>query len=317
MIRLYQDALKTSEVTTNLAWESEIRKYLDAIEKVHYQPMVFTTHEKALQIGNPKIGTYVFDEDVFGSLVRITVVRKKDAIAVRDTTGKGNGNKDVAIHNHLDGTLQSGDGIVCTIQPMRYSQKALHKVLLAEQSVSSPVEALFTGLAYLIEGDTVYVLEREHLREDHKYVILSATANETIYRKLFGDRLEFVDLSGTQQQGKLILHPERSYSKSSIQGKTADFVSAVVRDVQMYTLDGIICFKDLAVEKDGRTLLKGTEEDIPVLATFGALEGSGLISGKEIGGIWHSTSASIRLQALCVCAWIERYRRFCRAHSRT
>lgn len=58
--------------------------------------------------------------------------------------------------------------------------------------------------------------------------VLSATANEEIYRHLFGDRLRFSDLSNVETVGVIEQDTTYSYSRHSLQ-KHSKYIRELVR----------------------------------------------------------------------------------------
>jgi hypothetical protein len=112
------------------------------------------------------------------------------------------------------------------------------------------------------------------LRDDAKYIVLSATANETLYRQLFGERLEFMDLSGTETRGRCIVHNSRGYSKRSIAGDVKGFAEQVRMDRDKYGFDCVITHQAFVDALN--------KADIPVAGHFGALEGLDRLGGRDI-----------------------------------
>jgi len=174
-------------------------------------------------------------------------------------------------------------------KPPQYSEGRLHRLLLnAPKSLVSPIEALFTCNAYRKDVPTensqenVYCITRETLRPDRKYIVLSATADEEVYRMLFGERLEFIDLSGTELQGKVICHTTPSYSKSYISRDVDGFIEAVQKHQAKYGFDGIITHKQFVEEREDGMYLQKTNGAVPVFGTFGGLQGLDGFGGKSI-----------------------------------
>ena len=279
--KVYLEALQEEVVRNDSVWVTEIEDYLKSIQDIHRQNLIFTTHEKAWQIQNANIDTYIFDEDCFRSFFKITPVSVSDLMAVRREALKDGGKGKENIVQPIGRILNACEGETIELSQKPYSQTALHG-LIQQVPVTSPVEAVFTGKAYYKEKGFVQVLEMGAFLPEKKYVVLSATANENVYRRLLGDRLRFVDLSGTQKKGSVMLHPKRSYSKSTLKPMDEDFRQSIVHDVRVYTFDGIITHKNQVFEKGGRLFIKGGEDLPPVLATFGALEGLDGYSGKSL-----------------------------------
>jgi hypothetical protein len=62
----------------------------------------------------------------------------------------------------------------------------------------------------------MHYAHKKDIPTDRKIIILSATADEHIYRELFGDRLEFIDISNVVPVGNLVQDMSNSCSKSSL-----------------------------------------------------------------------------------------------------
>jgi hypothetical protein len=115
--------------------------------------------------------------------------------------------------------------------------------------------------------------------------MLSATPVIPLYQRLYQERLRLVETGQVAHRGKLYLHRERSYSRSSIASLKSGFPSIVEEFVKESDLDGVITFKEWTKEADNELLLTGTQQPIPVFSTFGATEGTNVATGKRIGVI--------------------------------
>jgi len=60
-----------------------------------------------------------------------------------------------------------------------------------------------------------YVVKRE-IPEDKKVLIMSASIPNYIYRKLYGDRINLIDVRDVKQQGSVIQYTNRSCSRNSL-----------------------------------------------------------------------------------------------------
>ena len=171
----------------------------------------------------------------------------------------------------------------------KYPSALIRKILLQmPDSFDSPIEALFCCNAFRKDHagqdakETIYCINCKPLLGNRKYVILSATADERIYSRLFGDRLEFIDLSGTMLKGALVCHTASSFSKSRISEDKTAFVERVKGDMEKLGFEGVITHKSFAESIDGGLCLTGSGGTIPVLGTFGALQGLDWLGGRNI-----------------------------------
>ena len=288
--RLYLAALEEPEVFLNAEWTVAIQEYLLALSEVHEQSSVVATHEKAYQLQhNGGIHTVVFDEDVTKTLVRVVELSIEDVRFFLEVLEKQDGAKYTRMADYLRGILKTPPKITVKPTPVPYPRRLLHKLLSKmPSSFNSPVEALFQCAACRIDSagrggaERIYCVTRQNLREDRKHIVLSATADEAIYRRLFGDRLEFVDLSGTELKGRLVCHTGRSFSKTSVMEDPAKFAAKVQKDMAELGFSGIITHKFCAEQMEGGVFLKHTGGTVPVYGTFGGLQGLDSFGGADI-----------------------------------
>jgi hypothetical protein len=263
--------------------ERKCYQYLHATQEIRRAGVVFLTHEKVFSLVNPRVRTVIFDEDPIYSLLKTTIVQRADVnMLLLYLRGKRNPTLQPII-GYLE-SLQAADASI----KERTDSLPLSTVmgLLRDENApqfQSPVASLFSCHFYHRSHDgNISCLERRALDPHRKYIILSATANEGIYRKLFGDRLRFIDLSGTETKGALVLHSDQSYSRSNIAQLGKDEMSkAVTAHAEQYGLDGVIVYKASAEGQGTERLVVGT--NVPVLCHYGAQYGLNGFSGKRIG----------------------------------
>ena len=294
VMALYKVALEQKEVLADENWHFEILEFLKAMKDVHTANQVICTHDKALMLRNEKVHTIVFDEDPLKKLFRVTDVRVADVsllyARLRQTTDareaaisrpdekEYESQDDGVMAEYLLDFLQLRDGEVLDTVATGYSRKRLTDLLNElSGSVDSPVGALFTGSCVMKDGAVFRVVERERLRDDKKYVVLSATANEQIWRSLYGNKVEFIDLSGTCLKGRLVQHPRNSFSKSRVRKDRGKALETIKELCEKYEVEQVVSHKELA-GSDGT--LEGTGYE--VFGHFGALEGLDSFSKKTL-----------------------------------
>lgn len=288
--QIYREALNHPKVQDNFQWAMQIGRYIEALREVHIHSQVFTTHEKAYQLQrNPNLHTFVFDEDFVKTLVRIDEVRLCDIDTIRKIIRDGGDERYASIDEHFKSIQHAPSRITHVQTPVEYPANLIHALIQrTPRDFASPIESLFTSGAYRKDAaiadapKSVFCITRQTLNEDKKFIVLSATADEEVYRMLFGDRLEFIDISGTEIMGKLFNHPKRSYSKQSIYTDLDAFVKTVGEDKARYGFDGIITHKFCAETENGGMCLKGSNREIPIFGTFGGLQGLDSFGGKDI-----------------------------------
>jgi hypothetical protein len=112
-------------------------------------------------------------------------------------------------------------------------------------------------------NDIVVFSKRRDLPSDKKIIILSATANQWIYQRLYGNRISFVDIGNIRTIGEIIQYSRRSCSRDSLK-KDKEFFDKVK---QLHGDKPVITFK---VYDDDN------------IAHFNALEGLDEFNGKDL-----------------------------------
>lgn len=292
---------------------AECASWLECLRAVNTKSLIFGTHEKAHSLSSPNINTYVFDEDVTRGLLRTELVTERDIdvmrVALRKLRTIASEDRDY-IDRFLVHLLNTS-----ITMPQRNNFKvpltAWNDLTLAVMDrVTSPLAAMAHADFFLRKpGGMVLCGQRRKLVEGKKHIILSATADETFYRMLFGDRLVFLDVRGATPAGKLILHPERSLSRQSISEMgELKFRQKIKGDQAKYGFEGIVTFKGQAQRSKNGLHLRGDE--MPVVSTFGATEGIDEYRGKCIAvyGTPHFPVEVYAMQTyLATGTWNERW----------
>jgi hypothetical protein len=231
----------------------------------------------------------VFDEDFTKTLIRVDKVRLRDIETIRKIIRDSGDARYGAIDKHLQSVLHAPSRITQPKTIQNYKPEDIHSLLLkTPKSFESPLGALFECDAYRKDSsdpnsaDSIYCITRQNLLPDKKILVLSATADETICRMLFGNRLEFIDLSDTETKGRLYCHTKRSYSKQAIYRNAKGFAKQVMEDKEKYSFTGVITHKFCVDGSNGKASMIGTEGVVPVLGTFGGLQGLDTLGGRDI-----------------------------------
>lgn len=150
----------------------------------------------------------------------------------------------------------------------------------------------FLRSSYQGDGDTIHFISRYKLPERlGKIIIASATANEQVYRAFF-DNVYFLDTPQVKYRGRLIIHPELSYSNQSLRS---------IRDKRSQDLENILrrhpeaC---LICTKECSKMLNATDQK-RVVCTYGATEGFNTTAGQDhvIIGLLHKPPYVYKLMA--------------------
>lgn len=210
-----------------------IKDYFNSREKAETtEDLILMSHEKALSLKNPNIDTYIFDEDVLQSSIVKTVpippiesAKKTSIIDLIDCANKLDLLQAEGVLNLLKDTVQKALKAPYTVFDLDIShffnvEKEIVSIAKYKSDIDINLLALLQTQSIISDGDVVLgVIKRE--LPNKKCIILSATANEWIYKVLFPNRkIDFVDASFVETKGRIILH-DKSYSRQYLQ-KTFD-----------------------------------------------------------------------------------------------
>lgn len=185
------------------------------------QETVLTTHQKALFI-DWEHDTIIFDEDIFQVLLPIESIDLADLFRLESKISNSNDKtKITALINDIR------EGRVNTPRTMDLKFEDLESIkdeVLNNAAFTSPILHFFNASYFQAEdaksGDITKIRfissYIDRLPQDKKIIIMSATADETYYRCLFGDRVRFYDISNVDTTGFISQDTRYSLSHSSL-----------------------------------------------------------------------------------------------------
>ena len=186
---------------------------------------LLTTHQRAIHSSFSN-DTIVFDEDPLKSLIDIKSFKISDLFSVNVTLKS----------KELEFVIQSLiDTPVMEIRPTPTFNLDLDQLIkdvsqLPNTNLKTNIFDFFSSSFYVRDThkpDIVHYVVKRDIPRLKKIIILSATAPINLYKRLFGDRLEVIDISEVQQTGKIIQHTTKSYSRNSLNTNTKDIVNTV------------------------------------------------------------------------------------------
>ncbi len=203
-----------------------IKEYLSSLETIPENAHVFTTHSRLFRMSE-KIteNSVVFvDEDIIPSMISCS------SISVDEFSRFYN----AACDEHLKSKLSqikeqiSGDSHYFRIEKTYFAPEYKSRILTVLSSDGISFTQNIWGLAegdnfyYSAPGNCIYFTVTNRLRRAKKIIMMSATANEEICRKVFGDSLYFCDVGQIEYKGKVILHCDKSYSRTYLANNNAE-----------------------------------------------------------------------------------------------
>jgi hypothetical protein len=203
--------------------DSDIEKASDYLTKLKasYQTKmtVLTTHARALH-SDFWSDTIIFDEDPLNSLIDIKMVRISDIQKLNNQTKLLNNDLDNII-DYLKSTIPTE--IVSTPTFSVNIDLLIKKV--AFSNIETNIFEFFNS-SFLIKDnldhDLIHYVVRRQIPMNKKVIILSATLPLCIYEKLYGDRLNIIDIRDVEQVGSVIQFTKRSCSRHSLNWYVTD-----------------------------------------------------------------------------------------------
>lgn len=233
-----------------------------------YMGTLLTTHNKLLSLKNTN-DTIIIDEDIITTLLPVSITTMADLeILVDSCCFFDNTNTFQSIK---DFAKRAGEGLVYEMPSYGNIKTSRLEEMVIINKINSNILGFLNCshfVKYIIDDKVIlYFINKRELPEKKKIIMLSATANESICKLMFGDRLEFIDIGQVETKGDIHQYPQRSFSR--------------------YRLD-----EDKNLKKLAQALAKGkpvisykTEEFENTVAHFGGTAGLDSLKGQDIAVI--------------------------------
>jgi len=248
----------------------ELSQYVVDLEAVKNcrNTTLLTTHERLLYLKDTN-DCIIIDEDILPLLLKIDNVSTEDLMKVWNNTTNDSDYK-VLLHI-LEMIKQAVPNMVCEMPSfLLTSPKDIETFVALSSSIKSNVLGFLNATHFIKSLDkygneTISFINKRDLPLK-KIIILSATANETVYKLMFGDRVQFTDIGNVETKGNIIQYPKYSFSKARMNkdAKLLDLAKALVGN------NPVITYKDFAKEFPN------------CICTFGNTEGFDTFSGQDI-----------------------------------
>jgi hypothetical protein len=224
--------------TVNSEDLSQAIGYLDQLEKcMKSEETVLTTHTRAIH-SKFSHDTLIFDEDPLGSLVQINHVKISDLFAIGLTLEKGRQD----LTNVINILESANKGEIKPSPTLLINLDELVEKVSDSKWADSNIFGFFSSSFFVknsLDPNIIHYVNKVDLPKDKKVIILSATINPTIYKYLFGDRIEVFDVGDVEQRGKIIQHTKRSCSRKGLK-KYANQISEEVGEKKVITFKSMI-----------------------------------------------------------------------------
>ncbi|AFH22442.1 hypothetical protein OSG_eHP25_00105 [environmental Halophage eHP-25] len=236
---------------------------------------VLTTHARAMHTDFFNHDTLVFDEDPLDQILEVGEVEMNDFYKLKDSLQTDiSWEEESSPSNPIDKVLNwrnsvtQGTYVETPLFQMSSSDLDSLEDKILKSNVSSNVYDFLNSDYCMIDpedGSKIRYVVKRDIPEDKKIVILSATAPVSVYKELFGDRLEVTEIDNVEREGDIIQHTQKSYSRSSL-NQSIDEVNEKTEDLP------VITFKSFKNE------IEDSVDDIH----FGNTEGYDSLKGEDL-----------------------------------
>lgn len=276
-----------------------LQEYVDDLDKAKtFEGHIITTHDRFIYFQDISNHNVIIDEDIIKVLLKIDSVKVGDLLRLQDKSCIHPFDQDEVDQkiNHV--LVERGRKQVFPVAPITLADDLDMQQTMAEDDTvdSNAMGFLKSCVAYRYnpdpdkqnrissDSDVITYVVRHNL-PNSKIIILSATANEEIYKTFFGgDRIKFYECKPAKYVGELIQYPARSFSRHCILTDEELLKSAkeVIGDLP------VITFKSF----------KEDEADL----NFGGVEGHNVLDGEDIAvvGTPHLNELVYKLYAVAL-----------------
>ena len=216
--------------------QQSLTQYFDELKKCTESTLpIIITHKRLLFTEFPNHDTVIIDEDIIPALQEMGSFSTEDlrqlinSLRRSDYTGH---EKDLAVLNGLLDDINTNPQYLRHVQTtsggrtevfenFQEIRQCIHRL---GNNVEGQILPFFTSSHYIVdfknkndpEGDrNIHYLIKHQLPSNKKFLVLSATANAFVYRKIFGE-INWLDLSHIQHFGNRIQFSDLSHSRSTI-----------------------------------------------------------------------------------------------------
>lgn len=197
-----------------------VDNYLNQIENLRRfdGKLIVTTHARLLNMKADFLNArnVIIDEDILPFMMQIERCSVQDLEKLQFSLYNAEIKPNECIYNKLS-EIRKVNGYEI-LRPMNYDITNEDKFVIndcidSKDWTSNIYHAMYAECFYRAENsDDILFLNVRKLPES-SFTIVSATADEMIYRKIFGNRIScFCDLGLVRNKGKLILHCDKTYS---------------------------------------------------------------------------------------------------------
>lgn len=187
--------------------------------------VILCTHERLFQLMNLKPDYWIIDEDITNSLLKQGSVPVSELQRLREHLRTAESVPNSSVIEIIDKLISTESNQMYGLQHEVREWQTVNQVLTANRSDfdTNISELLFDATAYVkqtrnfeseADVDFISYIRKRELKLSGKLFIMSATANESIYRRLFGEDIHFRNYGIPKLKAEFRQMYRYSYSRS-------------------------------------------------------------------------------------------------------
>ncbi len=189
-----------------------------------YSGHIFTTHAKLLTMGSmiTPDDIVIIDEDITRQVIQINRITEKDLFSMRDFSYQ---TEDYGIASKFDDLIykvkgsNSIDRLPSLAMEFDEQNRLIEKISRRGLTFESCIIGAMEGQSYYYDkySSSIIFAQRKYLPYASTYIMLSATANEEICSKTYGNMsFCFHECAKVKYKGKVRLYADKTYSRTCL-----------------------------------------------------------------------------------------------------
>lgn len=195
--------------------------YIDKNQAIqHSINSIFTTHSRAIHTRFIH-DTIIFDEDPLSLLLDVDTLKIADLKKIKKKSRSrlfGHYRTSlIGLQRYLE-SVEEGEILTLPDEHKVDIANEWQHILQTEGITSNIIK--FLGCTYFYKDesdrDLIHFIHKEKLPDDKKIIIMSATIPIEIYKELYGERVNVIDITDVTHRGSITQHTKYSYSRNSL-----------------------------------------------------------------------------------------------------
>jgi hypothetical protein len=265
---------KTSEMVAVIA-------YVDTLKRIPNANNLLITHKRLMQIDGLQADTIIIDEDMlFSEILPLTQIKESDLSTLLGQAALTDKETHALLLAYVQMITNTPINQVEEIRTVIGSTRKLEDLIVkCADALSSNVAEMFKPGFFVRREGQIFCVSHVSLLSKFlgvNIIIMSASANEPLYRQAFGN-VSFIDLGKVKMTGSIVGHYKKGYSRYSLSSSEEKFQKEMAEIKEEIGDMNVITYKAFKKPME--------DEGLNVVATFGATAGLNEFKGEDLAVI--------------------------------